>query len=553
MEKLYGDRYELQEKLGVGGMSEVWKAYDHSLRRQVAIKILSPELVSQDEFEARFAQEGELMARIQSPYAVSVFDRGRADGRPYIAMEYVDGDTLEDWIRERRPGTLKLLDGVIQAVETAHRGGIIHRDLKPNNILVGSDGRPQVIDFGVAEAEGDSWDRPGAIIGTAHYIAPEQVEGHLATESSDIYALGVILYQILSGNTPFTGAAQEIMAQKTISDPPRPPASKRIPRDEEAVAMWALQKDPGKRPASAEEMRQALFSSQKKSKAKSKVIWPWLLLGVVGVALFFFFSSDKKQMPNVVGMTVAQATSTLEKENIDYLLLSIPGRERGVVADTSPRAGENVSGQTVQLFVGTGEEKVAVPPLPKSLSKAQKLLEKLDLRWKVQEQASAQKKGEVIGSAPEEGTMVAAQAQITILVSSGKDLPTLPDFIGLSISEARNLAKQQGIAVSARGEENPAPENEVISQTPSPGSSANSVSLIYSLGQEPGPVPVPSVLGQSQSRAQNTLERLGFSVSVRIQQTTLPEEEGIVLRQSPLATKSLPAGSTITIWVGVLV
>ena len=261
---LIDGRYRVSERLGSGGMADVYLAHDTLLGRQVALKLLHHRFSEDQEFVERFRREASSAAGLSHPNVVAVFDRGEWDGTYYIAMEYLPGRSLKAIVREHgalSPGdAIDIVVQILLAARFAHRRGIIHRDIKPHNVILDEEGRAKVTDFGIARAGASDMTLTGSIMGTAQYLSPEQAQGHAVSESSDLYAIGVVLYELLTGSVPFEGDSAVTIALKQVSVEPSPP-SLRNPEVNpalDAVTMRALAKDPAQRFASADEFIAAL-------------------------------------------------------------------------------------------------------------------------------------------------------------------------------------------------------------------------------------------------------------------------------------------------------
>src|SRR5436305_5433703 len=261
---LVDGRYRIERRLGSGGMADVYCAYDHQLGRQIALKVLHRRFARDGACVGRFRREASAAAGLQHPNVVGVFDRGEYDGTYYIAMEYLTGKTLKDVIREEAPlPQLRAIDyaiQILQAASFAHRRGVVHRDIKPHNAIVGGDGRLKVTDFGIARAGASEMTETGSIMGTAQYLSPEQAQGQRVGAQSDLYSIGVVLFEMLTGRVPFTGESAVSIALKHVSEEPPPLRALRPdihPRLEQAVGR-ALLKDPAQRYASADEFIAAL-------------------------------------------------------------------------------------------------------------------------------------------------------------------------------------------------------------------------------------------------------------------------------------------------------
>ena len=243
-----GTRYRLMRRIGSGGMADVWSADDEMLGRQVALKFLHERFGADEQFVERFRREAQAAAGLQHPNVVSVYDRGEHEGRYWIAMEYVQGAALKDLIeRGLSPAeSVEIVRQILTGVRFAHDRGIVHRDLKPHNVLVDAEGRARVTDFGIARAGASEITQTGSVLGTAQYLSPEQAQGLETTAPSDLYSVGVILYEALTGQVPFEAETAVAIALKQVSEPPVPPRqiNPEIPPALDAVVLKALAKDP---------------------------------------------------------------------------------------------------------------------------------------------------------------------------------------------------------------------------------------------------------------------------------------------------------------------
>src|SRR5881394_1887936 len=258
--RTFDKRYVIRRRLGSGGMADVYLAEDQELGRRVALKLLNERHAGDEQFVERFRREAKNAAGLSHANIVSIYDRGRAEGTYYIAMEYLDGRTLKELLVRNGPTPIPIAIDyarqILGALSFAHRNGIIHRDIKPHNIVVGGDGRLKVTDFGIARSGASQMTEAGSIVGTAQYLSPEQARGAPVDPRSDLYSLGVVVYEMLTGKVPFTGDTPVEIAMKHLSQVPKPPSEWReeVPHDLDAVVMRALAKDPEQRYGSAEEM-----------------------------------------------------------------------------------------------------------------------------------------------------------------------------------------------------------------------------------------------------------------------------------------------------------
>jgi len=257
---LFDGRYQVVRKLGAGGMANVYLAEDQELGRRVAIKILNDRHANDEQFVERFRREAKNAAALSHPNIVSIYDRGEAEGTYYIAMEFLEGRSLKELIVQRGPApvtvSVEYARQILSALRFAHRHGIVHRDIKPHNVLVDSEGRVKVTDFGIARAGVSEMTEAGSIVGTAQYLSPEQARGTDVDQRSDLYSLGIVLYELLTGTLPFTGDTPVEIAMKHLSTVPEAPSARRpeVPRDLDLIVTRALAKDPRDRYQSAEEM-----------------------------------------------------------------------------------------------------------------------------------------------------------------------------------------------------------------------------------------------------------------------------------------------------------
>src|SRR3954471_17068616 len=260
IDQVFHGRYKVVRKLGAGGMANVYLAEDQELGRRVAIKILDDRHSQDAHGLERFQREAKNAARLSHPNIVSIYDRGVSDGTYYIAMEYLEGRTLKELLVARGPTPIAVAIDyarqILAALGFAHRNGVVHRDIKPHNVSVAQDGRLKVMDFGIAHAGPSQMTETGSIIGTAQYLSPEQAKGTQVTPASDIYSVGVVLYEMLTGTVPFTGDTPLDIAMKHLSATPPAPSAKRpdVPPEIDAIVLRALAKNPGDRYQSAEEM-----------------------------------------------------------------------------------------------------------------------------------------------------------------------------------------------------------------------------------------------------------------------------------------------------------
>ena len=594
------DRYRLLGRLGSGGMADVWCAEDSLLNRRVALKFLHPRFAQDEQFVERFRREASAAAGLQHPNVVGVFDRGTVDGSHYIAMEYVEGASLKDLIgRGLSVGeAVEIVRQVLAGVKYAHERGIIHRDLKPQNVLVDSEGRARVTDFGIARAGASEITQTGSVLGTAQYLSPEQAQGLPVTAASDIYSVGVILYEALTGRVPFDADSPVTVALKQVSERPRPPSelNPEVSRALDGVVMRALAKDPANRFASAEEFRQALDAAEADPSGagfgdtasyaavaaaagtepppppppppeergfftRGRIaLLALLLLALAGVVAYFLLtgggSTPSALVPTVIGEKEDKATQILEDAGFEVTPRKIPRANTpvGKVLEQDPPAGSRApEGSSVVITVSAGLGKAIVPDVKGAeLADARKRLEDVGFKPEVtHEHSDRVKKGVVIGTAPPAGTRLELKSSVTIQVSSGPRVIEVPSVVGLDQGEAEGEIRQAGLVPRVHKQESTASEGQVIDQIPDAGSSAqhgDSVTIVVSSGV--GRAVVPNVVGESQDAAVSDLQAAGLSARVISQMTDDPNSDGVVLSQSPQGGSKLPEGEAVAISVG---
>ena len=605
-----GDRYTLVARLGTGGMADVWLAQDRMLDRRVALKFLDERFAQDAQFVERFRREAQAAAGLQHPNVVGVYDRGETDGRHWIAMEYVEGAMLKDLIaRGLSVGeAVEITRQILSGARFAHARGIVHRDLKPQNVLVDREGRARVTDFGIARAGASEITATGSVLGTAQYLSPEQAQGLDVTATSDVYSIGVMLYEELTGTVPFDADSPVAVALKQVSEQPRTPSAinPQVTPALDAVVLRALAKDPANRFQSADEFLRALdaaeadpsggslgdtasyapaamagalagaaagaaattpapgfdpASDQQESSGwmtrRRAAVLAAIALIAAAVAALALTRTEQVNVPAVIEQPLIEARSQLERRGFDVSVATVANcAPEDTVVEQDPRAGSEVDeGSRVTLTVSLGLS-IKVPPVRGlTLAQARKRLEQADLLVSTREQSSREvAAGRVIRSEPRGGDQAECQSQVRLFVSKGANLITLPDVIGQSQEIAESELQRRGFIVDVDTRDADEPEGIVIVQDPGPGSRllrGDRVTIVVSTGA--GSVVVPSVEGQSEESAISTLQSRGLSVDVIGQETDQSSEDGRVLDQAPASGTRVRAGDTVTITVGEFV
>ncbi len=592
-ETVVDGRYKVLKRLGSGGMADVYCAEDLQLGRQVALKVLYGRFAEDHEFVERFRREASSAAGLQHQHVVGVYDRGEWDGTYYIAMEFLDGRSLKQIVQEEGPlepaRAVDLTTQVLRAARFAHRRGVIHRDLKPHNVIVDADGRAKVTDFGIARAGASDMTQTGSIMGTAQYLSPEQAQGHPVSEASDLYSVGVLLYELLTGRVPFDGESAVTIALKHVNETPPPPSAHNaaVSPALDAVVMHALEKDPARRFASADEfiaelqaataqpttMLAAAPVSESHAYPAAPLVdpeergrrwWLWILalLAVVGaivaLALLTGAGPGAKQVtvPTVVGADQASAEAKLRQEGFSTEAVArTSDQPKGQVVGQDPPGGEKAKeGSTVTLTVSDGPAQVGVPQVTGlTVKSATGRLAKAGLKVgdRRTENSDSVAKGRVISVSPSEGTKVDKGSDVTLVVSGGKARAAVPGVVGKSFDEARSTLEAAGFRVTRKDQEtSDKPADTVLAQSPGGGQQVDEGSTVaLTVAKEPAQVDVTDVTGETVEDAVRRLSKDGFEVDQKQKDVDSPEGDGVVISQSPSGGKARK-GSTVTLTVG---
>jgi serine/threonine-protein kinase len=608
-------RYRVLRRIGSGGMADVYCAEDTHLGRQVAIKVLHRRFAQDQEFVERFRREAKSAAGLNHPNVVGVFDRGEHEGTYYIAMEYLEGRTLKDIVAAEAPlpqeQVIDLGVQILQAAGFAHRHGVIHRDFKPHNVIVDEHGHAKVTDFGIARAGASEMTETGSIMGTAQYLSPEQAQGHAVTATSDIYSIGVMLYELLAGRLPFDGDSAVAIALKHLSEAPAPISQWRpdVHPALEAVVMAALAKDPAQRWQSAEDLAAGLESARVQIESganggqdtadfapiplpagqetdptqlapptaayvapvtepepKRERRWPWYAIGFLALALLGvlaylvlsgLLATEKREVPRVTGQQLVQARQVMERAGFDVETERVQSSQPfDQVVDQDPNGGEEAeAGSTVTLEVSGGPGDVLVPPVA-NLRQAQAIdeLEDAGLEVTIDREFSGRvKKDFAIRTVPPEGTEVTKGTRVRLIVSRGPEQVTVPDVTGLSRDSAEARLRDEGLEVAVEEEESDEPEGDVISQNPAGGTQVTRgerVTITVSTGRPQ--VEVPDVVGLGENQATSRLRSDNLQPVREERAVTDPEQDGVVLEQRPGAGVEVDEGGEVVIVIGVL-
>src|SRR5437588_1490406 len=511
-ETIVDQRYQIVSRIGSGGMADVYCAQDLQLGRKVALKLLYRRFAEDEEFVERFRREASSAAGLRHANVVGVYDRGEWDGTYYIAMEYLEGHTLKQLVQAQGPLEPALaIDIVIQilkAARFAHKRGVIHRDLKPHNVILDEEGRARVTDFGIARAGASDMTMTGSIMGTAQYLAPEQAQGHPVSATADLYSIGVILYELLTGVVPFEGETAVAIAYKQVAAQPRRPRAiePSVPVGVDAIVMRSLAKEPSQRFADAEEFIAALTRERaalgaasppvlvgggtapaataappptdgggglpsgalllpaadgrrppdgehERERLRRILLWglPALAIAAVAVlAVLLLSPAAKVVVPNVGGLSEQAAVAALRRAGLDPVRSLAPSATvaSGLVASQTPAAGRRVSHSShVEIVISRGPEVQPLPVLERLTSaEATETLKKLGFVPTLRSQPSSTiAAGRVIGTDPPAGTAQALGSRVRVLVSSGPAPVRVPDVKGDTQSAAEAALSNAGL------------------------------------------------------------------------------------------------------------
>ena len=511
MKSVLSDRYQVEARIGAGGMAEVYRGFDQVLNRTVAIKVLLPQMARDTSFVERFRREAQAVARLNQPNIVGVYDTGADDGTQYIVMEFVEGRTLAEFMATgRRPTPIQaaeIAQKIAAAIAAAHAQGVIHRDIKPGNVMITRDGVIKVMDFGIARVLGpETAPQTSAVLGTASYLSPEQAQGGPVDARTDIYSLGAVLYELLTARPPFTGDSPVAVAYKQVNEAPAAPSSLNpdVPARLDAVVMKALAKNPSNRYQTAEEFsadldrviagqeveatplmpaalggatqvisrpaaHTAVLPPTEEPKGSGRKVWLGVLIGVLlfallagaGYLLVTSLTDEGEQEPLIElddyrGRPYLDVKRELENANLE-VVRTTKETDRpddvGTVLEQSPEAGRSIAeGGTVTLTVGVAPDLVVVPDVSEmTVSQAQAALREADLTLgsTLDESSAEIDEGFVIRSDPAVDAEVEPGFAVDIYVSTGPEMVEVPDVSSacLSFGGAGKLIRDQGLLV----------------------------------------------------------------------------------------------------------
>lgn len=551
-------RYELIEKIGDGGMAIVYKAKCRVLKRFVAIKILKPEFTQDAKFVENFRRESHAAASLSHPNIVSIYDVGQEGNINYIVMELVTGMTLSEMIKAQAPldykKAISITKQIAAGLSAAHKKGIVHRDVKPHNILITEDGIAKIADFGIAKAVTNTTivdSTKDNVMGSVHYFSPEQAKGGYVDEKSDIYSLGIVLFEMLTGKVPFDGENPVAIALMQINEKITPPSvyNHNIPPRLENIILKATEKQPSKRFATADEMIEALEDLE----TVNRVVGDSVYAAADNYDNHDYINDyddedeyedeyEEKKKPK------KKKTKNKSKKKKG----SGGGKKVGIIAGVVVLIAAILG---VTFATGLFDKKDIEVPDFKGMTIEEAEAKADDLGIKVEigdyEFSSEYDQDEIMSQNPDEGEMVAKGDVVTVDISKGEDKGVVPNLIGKSESEAKEMIEQYGYKVgSVTEKESEKTKGTVLSQDPSAGSevsSGSTINIVISDGKGKEKVEVPNLLGMSEAAAKKAIKNAGFKVGKVSEGVSSSYDEGEVMWQEYNSGTKLEKGETINI------
>lgn len=558
MTELLDNRYEIIRRLGSGGMADVYLARDTQLGRQVAIKMLYKRYARDEEFVARFRREAQSAAALNHPHIVSIYDRGEAEDSYYIAMEYLEGRSLKDVINEEGPlqpaVAIDYAEQMLRALQFAHENNVIHRDIKPHNIVINDRGQLKVTDFGIARAgSSPSVTETGSIIGTAQYLSPEQAKGKAVEQSSDLYSLGIVLYEMLTGRVPFEGENPVAIALKHLSDEPVPPQAlvPEIPDNLNAVVMRALAKDPRDRYPGAEEF----LADLERCRQDLPVVAPLpaddtartSVLSAGAVAAAAGADTGVTTIKRASPANAEQKKKAARRKKILYAIIAAVAL-LAIAAGVYFLAFAQTQG-TIEVPDVVGLER----------AQAEDAIRALNLRPELdaEEFSETVPAGRVIRQNPEKGAKLRESGTVRLVISRGSSRVAVPDIMGQTAAFAESKLREAGLNPDRQPDvfSETVPEGSVISQDPAAGSQlqkGSSVKYVVSKGaQPPKEVDVPDVKNLTIDQASARLSQEGLVLGTTTEQYSETVGLGKVISQSPGSGQKATEGSSVDVVVSL--
>lgn len=553
--KRIGGRYEIIRGIGEGGMSKVYLAHDIILDRDVAIKVLDYDFANEEELKRRFQREALSATSLTHPHIVNIFDVGEEDELHYLVMEYIDGRTLKKFIQTNGPlrpeQAVHIMKQLVSAIANAHHNGIIHRDIKPQNILMDQNGDVKITDFGIAMAlNSTAHTKTNSVLGTVHYLSPEQARGGMATKKSDIYSLGIVLYELLTGELPFSAETAVAIALKHLQEetPSVRAQFPSIPQSVENVILKSTAKDPFNRYRSADEMYEDLLTVLSPERAtEGKFTEPvdndkTRAIPIVNDAQKFDHAEETRKLEPVTPAAPPPQEKQKKKKKkgpiiagilggillVVMLLLFLPGwlgPKKAIVPDV------------------TGEEERAAIEILES--------EGFKVDEKIEEVSNEVEAGKVIRTIPEGNKKRDVGTAIVIYVSQGKETMVMADYRGQSYENVNNLLSERFRTIKSEAEYADEPEGTIIGQSPAGGEEVvpEETDLVFTVSKGPELVTVRNLEGYTESELDAYRKESGLEIRVVSEEynDSVPEKQ--VIRQTPSSGAQLRKGEAVRVVV----
>jgi serine/threonine-protein kinase len=523
--RLLSERYELGEVLGYGGMAEVHRGLDTRLGRDVAVKVLRADLARDPQFQMRFRREAQNAAALNHPAIVAVYDTGEVQSEfgplPYIVMEYVDGQTLREIVKTQGPMSqrqvIEVMADVCAALDFSHRHNIIHRDVKPANIMINRGGAVKVMDFGIARAlgEGQNVTQTAAVIGTAQYLSPEQARGEAVDARSDVYAAGCVLFELLTGEPPFTGDSPVAVAYQHVREDPRRPSelNPAVPAELDAVVLKALSKNPVNRYQSAAEMRSDLL----RVRNGQNPLAPLVMSEDERTAMLAAAPASAPTR-RITNRHAAPPPADYDDDYYDEPPRRSTGKVVGIAAVVLVALGL-IGFFAYQVLGGPPAPTVVAVPAVQGLAESdarnQILAAGLRLGEVRQEESPVEQRDRVIRTDPPVGTQVEERTVVNLVVGNGPGRVNVPLLEGMTVDEARAVLEREGLELGSQTRQETSDANlvgRVVGSTPRAGEAVEgSTAVSVAVGAEPTGVPIPDLAGQELDDAEQELRELGLN------------------------------------------
>ena len=551
--KTVAGRYKIKSHIGTGGMATVYLAQDLILERPVAVKVLRLDFHTNEAAMRRFQREAQSATQLVHPNIVSVYDVGEEDGTNYIVMEYVEGTDLKEYIRERGPlpprEAVRIMSQIVSAIELAHQNRIIHRDIKPQNILIDREGNVKITDFGIAIALSEtSLTQTNTLLGSVHYLSPEQARGGMATIRSDIYALGIVLYELLVGEVPFEGESAVSIALKHFQEP-LPRISQMlptVPQSLENVVLKATAKEPLDRYSSCDEMLEDLQTCLNPERLHEPMFKPTA------------FSQETKVLQPITTGPIPRKVPATSKE-----VPEIQFDEEKKVVQEEPKKKKKkwpwlllllfiiISGGAIYAYIQTSPKDVKVPDVT-NLTEADAKVKLADANLEVLDvqkvKSDTVEEGKVVETNPKAGSSVKEKSKVVLKVSAGKDTVEVGDYTGKTFDEAKAALQKLGIAVEKKESYSDTVESgKVIEQSVAKGEKvvAKDTKMVLTVSKGKEPVTLINLKGYSRSGVEDYAKEHGLKLQISEENSN--ETADTVIKQSPAEGTALKKGDTLTV------